>query len=151
MGGTSGAIYSLMFTSIHASVLEHAQKEEMKGDLTEVLTFWSEALNHAIGIITKYSWAEPGDRTMIESLFAAYKSLNGFVKCGPCSEPIEVVASKVSNAVMAAAEGTATMAAKAGRASYVDSARVDQPDPGAIGVAIWIESITKYLISKRKH
>lgn len=150
MGGTSGAIYSLMFTAFHRSLLEHSQKNDVADDTTEVVKFWSEALNHAMETITKYSWAEVGDRTLLESLHAAYKSLNGFVKCGPCNEPIDVLASKVSGAVQTTAEGTASMAAKAGRASYVNSDRVDQPDPGAIAVSCWVTAIANHLIGGRR-
>lgn len=150
MGGTSGAIYSLLFTSIHASLLEHAQKRSGTAyGRREIVTFWSQALNHAIQVIKKYSWAEVGDRTMLESLHATHVCLGEFVTSDTCGESIKVLASRLSNDVKTAAEETAGMAAKAGRASYVDASRiVNQPDPGAIGVSIWMNAIADYLIEK---
>ena len=38
------------------------------------------------------------------------------------------------------AERTASMAALAGRASYVEATLVNQPDPGAVGVALWMRA-----------
>lgn len=38
-------------------------------------------------------------------------------------------------------EGTVSMKAKAGRASYVHTSHLVNPDPGAQAVALWMEAI----------
>ena len=38
------------------------------------------------------------------------------------------------------AESTRDMKARAGRASYVSTSLVQQPDPGAVGVATWLRA-----------
>lgn len=45
------------------------------------------------------------------------------------------------------AEETATMKAKAGRASYVSTDHLKQPDPGATAVAVWLRAILDALQS----
>ena len=52
--------------------------------------------------------------------------------------------------VQAAASGvklTASMEAQAGRASYVHSSQLTQPDPGAHAVALWLGAILQALTS----
>jgi hypothetical protein len=40
-------------------------------------------------------------------------------------------------------ESTASMTANVGRASYVNKASIKRPDPGAVGVSVWIDSIAQ--------
>ena len=40
---------------------------------------------------------------------------------------------------------TTSMEAHAGRASYVHSSQITQPDPGAHAVALWLETIHKQI------
>ena len=39
------------------------------------------------------------------------------------------------------AQSTAKMQAQAGRASYIGSSVLSEPDPGAVGVALWMKAI----------
>lgn len=48
----------------------------------------------------------------------------------------------------AAAEATKNMEAGAGRASYISSARLDQPDPGAVAAAAILRAILEVLQSQ---
>ena len=45
-----------------------------------------------------------------------------------------------------AAEGTKTMKARAGRASYVSADLLTKPDPGAIAVSIWLRAVADTLV-----
>ena len=47
----------------------------------------------------------------------------------------------VLQAAVAGAAATVNMSAQAGRASYVHSSQLTQPDPGAHAVAIWLKAI----------
>ena len=44
-------------------------------------------------------------------------------------------------AAEAGAKATVSMKAKAGRASYVHTSRLMNPDPGAQAVALWMEAV----------
>ena len=60
------------------------------------------------------------------------------------SSRFAVVDLKVPTIFQAADEGaqnTAKMQAQAGRASYIGSAILSEPDPGAIGVVLWLKAI----------
>lgn len=48
----------------------------------------------------------------------------------------------------AAAQATRNMEAGAGRASYISSARLDQPDPGAVAAAAILRAILDVLQSQ---
>lgn len=48
----------------------------------------------------------------------------------------------------AAAEATKNMEAGAGRASYISSARLEQPDPGAVAAAAILRAILEVLQSQ---
>ena len=50
-----------------------------------------------------------------------------------------------SQAASEGAEATVLMKAKAGRASYVHSSRLVNPDPGAQAVALWMEAVCSSL------
>lgn len=144
MGGTSGAISSLLFTGI-SSVLRKATKSDTKLNLIAV---WRDALENGIATISKYSLAQPGDRTMLETLvavqhvFANHAQGDSEGNSG-CDTSRVQLAEEVISAAQEAAESTATMTAKAGRASYVCSSRVNKPDPGAVAVAIWMKAVAE--------
>jgi dihydroxyacetone kinase len=53
--------------------------------------------------------------------------------------------STVPQSAEAAAEATKNMEAGAGRASYISSAQLDQPDPGAVAAAAIFRAILEVL------
>lgn len=57
MGGTSGAIYGLMFTAAATELVKCKQEEWTRA--------WARAWRAGIAGIIKYSKAQPGDRTMV--------------------------------------------------------------------------------------
>ncbi|XP_019855286.1 PREDICTED: triokinase/FMN cyclase-like [Amphimedon queenslandica] len=127
MGGTSGAIYTLLLTS--------GSRVIGRG---ECLSKWVESLMEGIRAIKQYGGADVGDRTMLDSLVPAAKALQRFIT--DSSSPLDALKA----AVEAAKQGTADtlgMKAGAGRASYVHSSQLTQVDPGARAVDIWLEAI----------
>ncbi|CAG2118081.1 unnamed protein product, partial [Medioppia subpectinata] len=102
MGGTSGAIYSLMFTAASQAIRANVKRIDRSYDYIDL---WRDVIKYSLQTITQYSFAKPGDRSMLES--------------------------------------TASMSANVGRASYVNKASIARPDPGAIAVSIWIDSIAQ--------
>lgn len=134
MGGSSGALYGLFLTAA-------AQPLKAKTDLAA----WSAAMDAGLGAMQKYGKAAPGDRTMLDSLWAAGQELQAWKS--PGANLLPVLTKAVKNAE-AAAEATKNMEAGAGRASYISSARLDQPDPGAVAAAAILRAILEVLQSQ---
>ena len=64
----------------------------------------------------------------------------------PAGDSAQLIASKVAQAARAGAEATRSMVAQAGRSSYVPAeALASVPDPGAVGVATWMEAVAAAL------
>ncbi|MEM6162519.1 dihydroxyacetone kinase subunit DhaK [Erwinia sp. P6884] len=111
MGGSSGVLMSIMFTSA-------GQKREEGASLAEALVYGLERMQH-------YGGARPGDRTMIDALHPAFEAL--------------VAGSDLASAAQAAKKGadeTAKMtSAQAGRSSYLNQESLSGvKDPGALAV-----------------
>jgi len=79
-----------------------------------------------------YTPARPGDRTLVDALHPFIKALSE-------SDNIKEAAEKSKYS----AESTAKMAAKLGRSVYVHDLG-DTPDPGAIGVANFLEGLASF-------
>ncbi|KAM3670209.1 triokinase/FMN cyclase isoform 1-T2 [Ammospiza maritima maritima] len=121
MGGSSGVLYGLFLTAAGQSLRGRSDSGA-----------WADAMDAGIEAMQRYGGAAPGDRTMLDSLFAAGQALHSLRS--PGADPLQVLAAAVQSAE-AAAEATRHMEAGAGRASYVHSSRLDQPDAGAVAVA----------------
>ncbi|RWS21754.1 bifunctional ATP-dependent dihydroxyacetone kinase/FAD-AMP lyase (cyclizing)-like protein, partial [Leptotrombidium deliense] len=127
MGGTSGAVYSLLFSAAAAQLTSDSKN-------VNKVEFWLNCITKAMNKISEYGQAKVGDRTLLDSLnairlvFEENKNSTDYVH----------VAQQLANNVDAAAKSTASMKPKAGRASYVDTKLVTQVDPGAVAVSIWI-------------
>ncbi|WP_428944961.1 dihydroxyacetone kinase subunit DhaK [Pantoea sp. FN060301] len=111
MGGSSGVLMSIMFTSA-------GQKREEGASLAEALVYGLERMQH-------YGGARPGDRTMIDALHPAFEAL--------------VAGGDLASAAQAAKKGadeTAKMtSAQAGRSSYLNQESLSGvKDPGALAV-----------------
>ncbi|KAM6460208.1 triokinase/FMN cyclase isoform 2-T2 [Liasis olivaceus] len=134
MGGSSGALYGLFLT---------AAAQPLRTD--DDLAAWSLAMDAGINAMMQYGGAAPGDRTMLDSLCAAAKELKALKK--PKANLMQVLAKAVQEAE-AAAESTKNMEAAAGRASYISSARLEQPDPGAVAAAAILRAVLEGLQAK---
>ncbi|XP_076464113.1 triokinase/FMN cyclase-like [Babylonia areolata] len=130
MGGSSGALYSLLLTAAAVPLQAGVQSAD-----------WVKALRAGIDALKRYGGAEPGDRTMLDPLLTASAVFS--------QQVTQTTAIKAfSMAVEAAektAEHTANMKAQAGRASYVSADLINQPDPGAIAVATWMKAALEKL------
>lgn len=134
MGGSSGALYGLFLTAA-------AQPLKAKTDLPA----WSAAMDAGLEAMQKYGKAAPGDRTMLDSLWAAGQELRAWKS--PGADLFQTLTKAVKSAE-AAAEATKNMEAGAGRASYISSARLNQPDPGAVAAAAILRAILDALQSQ---
>lgn len=131
MDGTSGAIYA-----IFVNALAHGLRSQDKGSATQATTeVWSEALRYARDALSKYTPAQPGDRTLVDAL-APF--------CSTLVEKKDVGAA--AKASEAGSESTKNMKASLGRAVYVggeDEWVGKIPDPGAYGLAEFFKGIAQ--------
>lgn len=127
MDGTSGALYSIFFSSLVQSL---HQCTEGKSELT--LSLWTESLSGALQQLYTYTRARPPSRTLVDPLAAFIEALQ---KGNSLSEAVATAS--------AAAEDTKNLEARAGRAAYVGKDKVKGvPDPGAIGVKVILQALT---------
>ncbi|NXL67403.1 TKFC cyclase, partial [Chordeiles acutipennis] len=133
MGGSSGVLYGLFLTAAARPLLSRSD-----------LPAWADAMDAGIEAMQRYGGAAPGDRTMLDSLCAAAEALHALRS--PDAALLPVLAAAVQSAE-AAAEATKEMEAGAGRASYISSARLLQPDPGAVAVAAVLRAVLEGLRS----
>lgn len=131
MGGSSGVLYGLFLTAA-------ARPLHNRSDLPT----WADAMDAGIEAMRRYGGAAPGDRTMLDSLCAAAQALHALRS--PGAELLTVLASAVQSAEEAA-EATRHMEAGAGRASYISSAQLLQPDPGAVAAAAVLRAVLEGL------
>ncbi|CAH0406787.1 unnamed protein product [Chilo suppressalis] len=127
MGGTSGGIYSLGL-----SAASQALASANCNDVASWLLAWDSATR----AISKYGGAEPGDRTMLDSLQTAAVAFKENL-----SLDMKSLVRAAADAAERGAVTTAGMTASAGRASYVSSAYHGDEDAGARAVAIWLQAI----------
>lgn len=126
MGGASGGVYSLLFTTACRHLNDPSSLES-----------WRSALSAGITSVSRYGGAELGDRTMLDALFAILKTLQD----AKSNSDIQVILNAAAKNASKAATATVHMKAKAGRASYVNAEHLTKPDAGAVGVSIWMTEL----------
>jgi len=118
MDGTSGALYAIFLNS-----LVHALSQQPAGEATPKV--WGAALKQSVAALSKYTPAQPGDRTLVDALHPFVETL---------STSGDLV--KAAEASRQGAEGTKGMQASLGRSVYVGGSGFEQvPDPGAWGLS----------------
>ncbi|KAF2181922.1 dihydroxyacetone kinase [Zopfia rhizophila CBS 207.26] len=121
MDGTSGAIYAIFLNA-----LAHGLRQNSPSSPQPVTpATWGKALESSLQSLSKYTPAQPGDRTLIDAL-------DPFVKTLSKSGDIESSARAAEDG----AKGTKGMKASLGRTVYVGGEGWQEvPDPGAHGLA----------------
>ena len=119
MDGTSGALYAIYLNS-----LVHALREQSSaGEATPKV--WGAALKQASESLSRYTPAQPGDRTLVDALHPFVQTL---ISSGNLKQAAE--------ASRKGAEGTKGMKASLGRTVYIGGKGFEQvPDPGAWGLS----------------
>ena len=124
LGGTSGPFYAILF--LRAAAHWRATPDDLAG-----------AFRVGCEGIANLGGASEGDRTMLDALFPAARALEDARKAGAS------LADAVRLAALAAeagAERTKGMSPRRGRSSYLGDRVAGIPDPGAVGVAIWLRA-----------
>lgn len=121
MDGTSGALYAIFLNS-----LAHGLRQQSPSSPQPITTkIWANALESSLQSLSRYTPAQPGDRTLMDALYPFVKALH---------ETGDV--ESAAKAAEESAKGTRGMKASLGRTVYVggDSWQ-NVPDPGAHGLA----------------
>ncbi|CAH0058396.1 unnamed protein product [Clonostachys solani] len=128
MGGTLGGILGIFFVSLRAAVESNIALASSKGPVA----LWGAALSSALSSLRRYTPAQVGDRTVMDTLipFAEAMEKAGF------AEGVD--------AAVKGAEATKTMTPRLGRATYVGGSSDNSelpPDPGAWGAMVAIRGL----------
>ncbi|PYH73102.1 putative dihydroxyacetone kinase (DakA) [Aspergillus vadensis CBS 113365] len=133
MDGTSGAIYAIFLNA-----LAHGLREQDRGTTTPAtVDVWAAALSYSLTALSRYTPAQPGDRTLLDALVPFCTQLQK--------------AKDVHVAAKAAQEGTDStknMKASLGRSVYVggeDEWVGKIPDPGAYGLSVFLNGLSEAL------
>jgi dihydroxyacetone kinase len=132
MDGTSGALYAIFLNA-----LAFGLRSQNKTPNPEPATpkTWAQALRSASESLARYTPAKPGDRTLVDALAPFVEELAG--------------SGEVGKAAAAAKEGAAKtkgMKASLGRTVYVGGSGFEEvPDPGAHGLAVFLEGLAEGL------
>lgn len=136
MGATGGAIGVILGKMLAAG------KTALKG-CTQMgpaeLTQWLKAMEFAVANTGK---AKPGDKTILDSLHAAAESASQSLASGGT---LQGIVSQAASAAEAAAENTANMVCKIGRASRLGERSLGHPDPGAVSFAIILRAFSDWI------
>jgi len=117
VGGTSGPLLGLLFTEAAVAVADDPGSASR----------WATGLAAGLAAITRVGEAAVGDRTMVDALAPAVETLSRTEDFGATAD-----------AAAAGARGTADLRARMGRASYLGERAKGEPDPGAMGIALFL-------------
>ncbi|CAK9816732.1 Triokinase/FMN cyclase [Anthophora quadrimaculata] len=130
MGGTSGALFCLLFTSISTELMLYQEKDGW-------LRIWSQALRSGLNRLIKYGKAKPGDRSMVDAIHAMCETFESVLH-----KSLPEICEAIMTSTWQACEATKNMKPKVGRASYVKQEQyLQNVDAGAYAIASTVEAV----------
>jgi D-erythrulose 4-kinase len=132
-GGTSGILWGLLLEGVGKGL----------GN-TEAVTArrLADAVQESARHLQGFSKAELGDKTMLDALFPFVNTLVGHVDSGAS---VSQAWQSAAEACRTAAEATAALTPKIGRARPLAERSVGTPDPGAISLALIVTAVGNVL------
>ena len=130
IGGTSGPIWGTAFLRAAKTAEGH---DALDGATVVAM------LRAAVEGIQDRGKAEPGDKTLIDAIIPGTDALERAVGQGSSGPE---GAKSFAEAARTAADETAELQARRGRASYTGERSKGSPDPGAVAVAVIAEDLT---------
>jgi dihydroxyacetone kinase len=127
IGGSSGPFYSTALLRL----ARHLPPQPRAHD-------WAEAFQQAVAAIGELGGAKPGDRTMLDALAPAAAAVT---RLAAGNAKLAEILEAAAAAAEQGAAATADMAPRLGRSSYLGDRVLGIPDPGAVGVAIWLRGL----------
>ena len=138
VGGAGGPLYGTLFLQMGSTI---AGKSEL--DLSE----WAEALDAGVKGVQARGKAEPGDKTMVDSLLPAAEALRQAAERGAgASEGLRRSAAAAEEGMKA----TVPLVARKGRASYLGERSAGHQDPGATSSYLLLKSAAEALSGNGK-
>ncbi|EZA59458.1 triokinase/FMN cyclase [Ooceraea biroi] len=135
MGGTSGALYCLFFTTGAKELALLDQKKDLR-------YIWYCAFLSGLKCLEKYGKAKAGDRTMIDTMYATCITYEKLL-----NEDWNNFYDQITTAAWEGCDSTKNMKPKAGRASYIKQTRyLTEVDAGAYAAATWIAAIARTIM-----
>jgi phosphoenolpyruvate---glycerone phosphotransferase subunit DhaL len=98
------------------------------------------ALDAAIDGVVELGAAAPGDKTMVDALAPAARTLHESLDTG---RSLDEAVRAAAEAARAGAEATVPMRARKGRASYLGERSIGHQDPGATSAAIILAALSR--------
>ena len=135
-GGTSGVLWGVLLAELGTQL-----GDTMRPDTSSVAA----AVRHATAAIAERGGARPGDKTMLDALSPFADVLNNGASDGlPLAKAWKAAASTAERA----AEETASLEARIGRARALGARGVGSPDPGAISMSLCIDAVGTVLTAR---
>lgn len=135
VGGSLGGLYNLGIGAAAAALPAGPANHQA----------WASAMSVGLQAVMQYGNAKAGSRTMLDALLPACDAL---AKAAAEGRSAPEAARAAAAAAAAGAEQTRGMVATAGRASYTRGAALADADPGAVGVAIWLDAVAAAIESQ---
>lgn len=123
IGGASGPLFAMV-------LIELGKASSSETELT--IKAFKQGVSSAAAAVQRLGKAEVGDKTMLDVLFPVSKALAGV-------ESLEDGLKVAKETAIHAADRTSKLAAKKGRAQYVQGAGLGHPDPGATSLSIFFK------------
>lgn len=134
MGGTLGGILGIFFVSLRSALEKNISSPSSAG----IIHLWGESLVSALHSLRRYTPAQVGDRTVMDTLIPFADAV---LQKGEFGAGVE--------AAEKGAEKTKTLKPRLGRATYVgggsEEGRELPPDPGAWGAMVAIKGLQRGL------
>ncbi|ANW16812.1 DAK2 domain-containing protein [Streptomyces clavuligerus] len=131
VGGTSGPLFGLLFQELAAAARADGPR----------LTTHALAVGTGRGLaaIRRVGGAAPGDKTLLDALHPAVLAL---AACPAPTPPVRAL-DRASVTAWDGVRRTAGRSARRGRASYLGERAAGVPDPGAVGVALFLTTAVR--------
>jgi dihydroxyacetone kinase len=128
-GGTSGILWGLLLDGVGQGL----GNTEAVTDQRVVA-----AVQQAVEKLQTFSKAERGDKTMLDALFPFVETLVAEVDAG---RPLGAAWQRAAEAAVAAAQETASLTPKIGRARPLAERSIGTPDPGAVSLGMIVTAV----------
>jgi dihydroxyacetone kinase len=128
MGGTLGGILGIFFVALRSALEKNIESSASK----DPVALWGLSLKSALESLRRYTPAQVGDRTVMDTLIPFANAMSG----GDFAAGVQ--------AAVDGAEATKTMKPRLGRATYVGAGSESKelpPDPGAWGAMVVIKGL----------
>jgi dihydroxyacetone kinase-like protein len=100
----------------------------------------ADALDSAVAAIVELGAAQPGDKTMVDALQPAVRTLKDRLNAG---DPLPEALDAATAAAEAGMRATVPMQARKGRASYLGERSIGHQDPGATSAVLIIRALDR--------